>query len=102
MSLDVARKRSNSRLPVALLRYISAMATVQIRDLPEASYEILRRRARQNGQSLQAYLRDQLVEMTSRLTKAEAMDRIEARLARPDAPTVSVESILEDLRSSPR
>ena len=40
----------------ALLRYFCGMATIRIRDIPEAVYEIIRRRARAAGQSIQAYI----------------------------------------------
>jgi antitoxin FitA len=64
------------------LRYISAMATIQVRDLPEETYEVLRRRARRAGQSMQAYMRDQLVTLAARPTKQETVATIEAILDR--------------------
>jgi hypothetical protein len=45
----------------ALQRYSSAMATIQVREVPEESYEVLRRRARRSGQSIQAYMREQVI-----------------------------------------
>jgi plasmid stability protein len=47
------------------------VATIQIRDVPDDVHEELRRQARANGQSLQAYMRDWVVERT----------RVEARRA---------------------
>lgn len=73
------------------------MATVQVRELPEETYEILRRRAHRAGQSIQAYMRDQLVALAARPTKAEAVDAIEATLGRLDRPAPSVTSIAEDI-----
>jgi plasmid stability protein len=37
------------------------MATIQIRDIPEDSYDTIRRRAKAEGKSLQSYMRDQVV-----------------------------------------
>ncbi|MGH8775876.1 MAG: FitA-like ribbon-helix-helix domain-containing protein [Jiangellaceae bacterium] len=45
------------------------MATIQIREVPESAYEVIRRRARAAGQSIQAYMRDRVVELASRPTK---------------------------------
>lgn len=78
------------------------MATVQIRELPEASSETLRRRARRAGQSMQAYMRDQVVALASRPTKEESVETIEATLERIDAPAPSRESIVADLAAERR
>lgn len=72
------------------------MATVQIRELPEDSYETLRRRARRAGQSMQAYMRDQLVTLAARPTKEEAIEAIEAALERLDLPDPSGDEIVAD------
>lgn len=39
------------------------MATIEVRELPAESYEV-RRRAAREGKSLQAYVRDQLIDLT--------------------------------------
>lgn len=39
------------------------MPMIRVRDVPEAVYETLRRRARQDGQSIQAYMRERVVEL---------------------------------------
>jgi plasmid stability protein len=75
------------------------MATIQIREIPEESYETLRRRARAAGQSLQAYMRDRVVEMASRPTKQEALAAIEERVSRPGYRAPSMESIAADIRA---
>lgn len=64
----------------ALLRYFSAMATIQIREIPEEAYEVIRRRARAAGMSIQAYMRQVVIDFASRPSKAEAIARIEALL----------------------
>ena len=78
------------------------MATIQVREIPEASYEILRRRARRAGMSLQAYMRDQLVALAERPTKEEAIERVESVLARLSGPGPSPASIVEDLHAERR
>jgi plasmid stability protein len=78
------------------------MATIQVRDLPEESYEVLRRRARRAGQSLQAYMRDQLIALAERPTKHEALEMIERTLAQRSGPDPSVESILDDIAAERR
>jgi len=87
---------------LTLLRYHSAMATVQVRELPEETYEILRRRARRAGQSIQAYMRDQLIALAGRPTKQEALDAIEAILGRIIYEEPSTASILEDIAAERR
>ena len=73
------------------------MATIQIRELPEDAYETIRRRARAAGQSIQAYMRDQVIELAGRRTKEEAWAAVESTLAAEDSPGSSMEGILADL-----
>ncbi|MCO1575052.1 hypothetical protein M8C13_04670 [Crossiella sp. SN42] len=54
------------------------MATIQIRDVPDETYEALRKRAQVAGMSLQAYMREELIQLVNRRTKDEVMDVIEA------------------------
>ncbi len=76
------------------------MATIQIRDLPEQTYETIRRRARASGQSIQAYMREQIVEMTQRRTKAEAWAAIEEATAGSPGPTL--DDIVGDVHADRR
>jgi len=78
------------------------MATIQIRELPEAAYETIRRRARAAGQSIQNYMRDQVVEMASRRTKDEAWAAVESTLATEDSPGSTLTSIVGDLADDRR
>jgi plasmid stability protein len=87
---------------MALKRYDSAMATIQIREVPEEAYEVIRRRARAAGQSIQAYMRDQVVAMAARPSKEEAVANIEAILSRLGGPGPSVSDIIDDLRADRR
>lgn len=64
------------------------MATIQIRDVPDDVYDTLRERARRAGQSLQAYMRDQVVAQGSRPTSRELLDEWEHELhVRPTGVT---------------
>ncbi|HEY5362094.1 MAG TPA: hypothetical protein VIJ82_31155 [Streptosporangiaceae bacterium] len=78
------------------------MATIQVREVPEEHYEVLRRRARRAGQSMQAYLRDQLAELAGRPTKDEAIEEIEAVLERVHADDPARASIIADLTAERR
>ncbi|GDY31442.1 FitA-like ribbon-helix-helix domain-containing protein [Gandjariella thermophila] len=69
------------------------MATIQVRDIPEDAYEVLRRRARAEGKSLQAYMRDQVIDMAARRTKAEVLAVLEATLAEEPTSGVTAESV---------
>lgn len=77
------------------------MATIQIREIPEAAYEVLRRRARRRGQSIQAYMRDQVVAITERPTKDEALAVIESvldRLGEGASPGALADDVAADRR----
>lgn len=78
------------------------MATIQIRDIPEDAYEILRRRAREAGQSLQRYMREHLIEFTSTPTKAEAVAAIESLLERYGGAGATVDQIVANLHADRR
>jgi plasmid stability protein len=52
------------------------MSTVQIKNVPPEVHQILRRRASEAGQSLQAYLLAELTKQASRPTTKELFDRI--------------------------
>jgi len=84
------------------LRYYSAVATIQIREVPEESYEVLRRRARQAGQSIQAYMRDEIVALAARPTKSEAIAMIDAILSQTGGRDPTARSILDDLATERR
>lgn len=75
------------------------MALIQIRDVPEPVYETIRRRARRSGQSIQAYMLAQTVELASRPSVAEVIDRLEAELAERPALAVDGELLLADIRA---
>jgi len=73
------------------------MATIQIRDVPEDVYERIRQEARAAGQSLQAYMLDQLTGLAQRRARwSEVVADWEAELERYQ-PTATREQILADL-----
>jgi antitoxin FitA len=78
------------------------MATIQVREIPEDLYEVLRRRARRAGQSMQAYMRDQLVALAERPTKEEVIEEIEAVLGRAGGGEPAAASIADDLAAERR
>jgi antitoxin FitA len=78
------------------------MATIQVREIPEDLYEVLRRRARRAGQSMQAYMRAQLVALAERPTKEEALEEIEAVLSRLETEEPTAASIAADLAAERR
>jgi hypothetical protein len=73
------------------------MATIQIRDVPEDVYERIRQEARAAGQSLQAYMLNQVTGLLQRRARwSEVVADWEAELERY-GPTVTREQILADL-----
>lgn len=76
------------------------MATIQVKDLPEEVAETFRRRAAEAGQSLQAYMRQYLIESARQRTKTEYLRIIEEGLAKSAAPGATAESIDEALREA--
>lgn len=89
-------------LAAALLRYCCAMATIQIREIPEGSYEVIRRRARADGRSIQSYMREWVLDFASRPTAAEALADLDAALAREATPRGTRASVLADLAAERR
>jgi antitoxin FitA len=79
------------------------MATIQIRDVPDDVHELLTGLAQEAGQSLQAYMRQQVVDIASaRMRKAEAIARLSALLERDGGAGVSAEQIVADIEAERR
>jgi antitoxin FitA len=55
------------------------MPSVQIKDVPEETHAVLRRRAAAAHQSLQEYLRSKLIDDAARPTVDEVLDRASGR-----------------------
>lgn len=85
-----------------LQRYSSAMATIQIREIPEDAYEVIRKRARAAGRSIQSYMRDWVVDFAGRPTTEEALAVMDAVREGSDTPGATRESILADLADDRR
>lgn len=54
------------------------MATIQVRNLPEENARVLKVRAAKSGKSLQEYMRDYLIEQTSKPTVDELLEEVRA------------------------
>jgi len=57
------------------------MATIQVRDIPEDAYEILRRRARAAGQSMQAYMKQEIERVAREPSDPEILAAIERHVS---------------------
>ena len=55
------------------------MPSVQIKDVPEDTYRVLRERAARAPQSLEEYLRSRLITYANEPTLDEVLDRVAAR-----------------------
>jgi plasmid stability protein len=55
------------------------MPSIQIKDVPDETHAVLRRRAAESHQSLQEYLRSRLIEEASRPTLREVLARVDQR-----------------------
>lgn len=64
------------------------MGTIQVRNLPENSIRELKARAAKSGQSLQEYMREFLIEETSKPSVHDLMEEVIARhdASKPDLP----------------
>ena len=71
--------------------------TVQIRDLDNETYQVLRKRAAADGLSLAGYLRRELTQMAAVPTMAEWLDRADESRARAGVSREALQSAIEDL-----
>ncbi len=71
------------------------MATIQIRDLPEPAYEILRDRAKAQGQSLQAYMREVVADLAFTPTKVEVLAELRQSLVRDGGVVLGQDQLRE-------
>jgi plasmid stability protein len=78
------------------------MPTIQVREIPEDAYEVIRRRARASGRSIQSYMRDVVVNFAAQPTTEEVLARMEAVRAASTAPGATPESILAALAADRR
>lgn len=78
------------------------MPTIQIRDVPEDEYEVLRTRARRAGQSLQAYMRNEVVALARQPSKEEALEQIAAWLEQSGGLDLTPEEIVASIHDGRR
>lgn len=72
------------------------MATVQIRNLDDEAYEVLKVRAAASGRSLQQYLKRLLEEQASRPTLAEQLERLRTDMQWTEGePALTMDEIVE-------
>ena len=77
------------------------MATIQIRDISEDAYEIIRRRARAAGQSIQAYMKGHIERLASEPEDDELFSKLE-RFVDAHGTRLDIEALLADLDSDRR
>ena len=73
-------------------RYSGAMATIQVRNVPEDVHRVYRLRAAAAGQSLQEYVLAELIESASTATPAEIVAEFEKRTAAEGTDGLSASS----------
>jgi plasmid stability protein len=74
------------------------VATIQIRDIPDEVHEELQRRAREAGQSLQAFMQQWVVQGTrDRLRRAAVLEELEQIMRKDGGTGVTRQQILDDL-----
>jgi len=67
------------------------MSTLQVRDIPEETRRVLKRRAAVAGMSLSDYVRTELAQLAARPTLEELTERVRMRgAATPDTPAADV------------
>ncbi|MGH3903000.1 MAG: FitA-like ribbon-helix-helix domain-containing protein [Pseudonocardiaceae bacterium] len=77
------------------------MPAVQIKDVPDDVHEVLRRRARAAGQSLQEYLRSTLIDQARQPTLQEIFDEVERDSATSSAPLDATTASVRAARDQP-
>ena len=77
------------------------VATIQIRDISEDAYEVIRRRARAAGQSIQAYMKRHIERMASEPDDEELFSDLE-RFVEAHGIRLDIETLLADLDADRR
>lgn len=72
------------------------MTSIQIKDVPEQTHAVLRRRATAAHQSLQEYLRARLIEEAEQPTLEEILDRADGRAGGTVPLKTAVDAISDD------
>ena len=77
------------------------MATIQVRDISEDAYEVIRRRARAAGQSIQAYMKRHIERMASEPDDEGLFSDLE-RFVEDHGIRLDIEALLADLDAGRR
>ena len=77
------------------------MATIQIRDISEDAYEVIRRRARAAGQSIQAYMKKHVERMASEPDEDTLFSELE-RFVEVHGIRLDIEALTADLDNERR
>lgn len=77
------------------------VATIQIRDISEDAYEVIRRRARAAGQSIQAYMKRHIERMAGEPDDDELFSDLE-RFVQTHGIRLDIEALLADLDADRR
>lgn len=72
------------------------MPSIQIKDVPEATHAVLRRRAAEAGQSLQEFLRGKLIDEAGAPTVDEVLARAGGRAGGSVPFSAAIEALEED------
>ena len=81
--------------------YDRPMATIQVRDISETAYEVIRRRSRAAGQSIQSYMRSEVERMAATPDRTELFEQIRLHVA-DQGIAVDSNELLADLESDRR
>ena len=73
------------------------MPTIQIRDISEDAYEIIRRRARAAGQSIQAYMRKAIERMARQPDDDDELFADLERFVEAHGIKLDIEELLDDI-----
>ncbi len=76
------------------MRDSRAVARIQIREIPEDAYEVIRKRARAAGRSIESYMRDWVVDFAGQPTTEEVLKALEATSAAHRTVGATRESVL--------
>jgi plasmid stability protein len=79
-----------------LRRHNGAVPSIQIKDVPDETHAVLRRRAAAANQSLQEYLRSRLIDEASRPTLDEILDRAGGRAGGAVSFEAAVTAVRDD------
>jgi len=77
------------------------MATIQVRNISDDAYAVIRARARSAGQSMQAYMKEQIERLAAEPTDDELFAEIDEHVERLGVE-VDLDQLLDDLDADRR